>query len=472
MDVLKEPSSIESEKIVLGCMLGNFDSMTIGVDSIEAEDFFYSNHKLIFTVIRYLYASDKNVAIHTVAEEIIKRDQAILTGGVHYLTELVQGVGTGSFIEDAIDTVKDKAALRRIVEISYNTQKQALKGIKDPYDIVNEAQEGFFKISQTKNTGSAISLKDIVCGEKAKSKLSFMVELAQRQEKYELYGDTSHVMSGIPTGFIDLDKVLDGLNRSNLIILAARPAMGKTAFAINIAEHVAFKNDIPVGIFSLEMSAEQLVNRIISSQSEVPATQIKKGCITGNEFQKINSTIEYIKQKKMIIDDQPGLKVTDLRSRARRMKEIDGVGLIIVDYLQLLSGPSSSSSRPESRQVEISEISRMLKNIAKELDIPILCLSQLSRKIEERVDKTPMLSDLRESGAIEQDADQIMFISRDDMDREGENVGLAKIYVRKNRHGETRDIKLTFRGNIVKFGNYTPYAQDDDESSSNKFNNW
>jgi replicative DNA helicase len=249
--------------------------------------------------------------------------------------------------------------------------------------------------------------------------------------------------------------MINGLNKSHLLILAARPAMGKTALALNIAENICFKSRIPVGIFSLEMTAEQLVHRMICSQSEVESDKIRTGSLNSLEFQRVVESVHDMSQHIMIIDDQPGLKITDLRARARRMKESHQVELIVIDYLQLISG-SGSSRTVENRQNEISEISRMLKNLARELDVPIVCISQLSRKVEERTGHRPMMSDLRESGSIEQDADIIMFLLRREYYDPHDRPGQAELIVAKNRHGGVGSVNLTYRKEIAQFANFCP----------------
>ena len=296
--------------------------------------------------------------------------------------------------------------------------------------------------------------------------MPFLKELEERQEKYLRDGPEKAGITGIPSHYIDLDKMLNGLNNSNLMILAARPAMGKTLLALNIAENVCFKNKIPVGIFSLEMSAEQLVHRIICSKSGIESEKIKTGHLSGAEFQVIVNCVHELQKTVMIIDDQAGLKITDMRARARRMKESYGIGLLIVDYLQLISG-SGTKGMNDNRQSEIAEISRMLKNLARELNIPIICCSQLSRKVEEREGKRPMMSDLRESGSIEQDADIVMFIYRAEYYDPHNKPGEAEVIVAKNRHGAVGNVKLTFKKGI-RFDNYSPIkiGVDDEESEA------
>jgi replicative DNA helicase len=321
-------------------------------------------------------------------------------------------------------------------------------------EALDDAQQMFFKISQQANPASGKLIGDILSGVKSESSQPFLKELQEKQEFYQVNGPQDSGVTGVLSHFKDLDKMINGLGNSNLMILAARPAMGKTAFALNVAENVCFKGNVPVGVFSLEMSGEQLVHRIICSQSEVESSKIKSGSLNGIEFQRVVSAVNMMQSQVMVIDDQPGLKITDLRARARRMKESYGIGFLVIDYLQLITG--SGSRAQENRQNEISEISRMLKNLARELNIPILCLSQLSRKVEERPGHRPMMSDLRESGSIEQDSDIVMFMLRREYYDPMDKPGMAEVIVAKNRHGGVGTVNLTYRKEIVQFANYTP----------------
>jgi replicative DNA helicase len=332
-------------------------------------------------------------------------------------------------------------------------EKNALEEPQNVLDTLDNAQQLFFKISQTANPTMGVLLKEILSGVKSTSQIPYIKELEAKQEKFQLLGPDTGGITGLPSHFADIDKMLNGLNNSNLMILAARPAMGKTALALNIAENVCFKSQVPVGIFSLEMSAEQLVHRIICSQSQVESNKIKTGSLDNREFQRIVQCVGEMQNHVMIIDDQPGLKITDLRARARRMKESHQIGFLVIDYLQLISG-SGSRNTSENRQNEISEISRMLKNLARELDIPILCLSQLSRKVEERQGHRPVMSDLRESGSIEQDSDIVMFLLRREYYDSQDKPGLAELIVAKNRHGGIGTVNLTYRKEIVRFENH------------------
>ena len=334
-------------------------------------------------------------------------------------------------------------------------EKEAIEEKEDVANLLDEAQSKFFQISQSAGSDKALILRDILSGVKAESGLPFLKELEQRQQKYKEFGEDASKVTGVPTSFKDLDELINGFNPSNLMILAARPAMGKTALGLNFAENICFKQKIPVAFFSLEMSAEQLVHRVISSQSEVDAEKITTGSLNGSEYQKIVFSVKEMQKHTMIIDDQPGLKITDLRSRARRLKEMYNIGFIVIDYLQLLSGSGTIRST-ENRQLEVSEISRLLKTLAKELNIPILCLSQLSRRVEERQGHRPMLSDLRESGSLEQDSDLILFLLRKDYYDPHDKPGMATLIIAKNRHGPVGDVNMVYRKEIVQFKDYTP----------------
>ncbi len=393
------PNSKESEMIVLGCMLTSIGSLNIAADMLEESDFYYSEHRLIFEVIKSFFLQDKAADVHLVAEELKRREQLKNIGGVAYLTSLAQYAGTAAHIEEYTSLVRNKSLLRRMIHSAQSIEKLAFDDPEDVSSTLDIAQQKFFQISQAANTSGGIQIRDLLSGSKSSSKLSYLKELQEKQELFQSRGPDESTTTGIPTHFQDLDKLINGLSPSNLMILAARPAMGKTALALNIAENVCFKNNLPVGIFSLEMTAEQLLHRIICSQAEVESDKIRTGGLNGIEFQRIVSAVGQMQKHTMIIDDSPGLKITDLRARARRMKEAYGIEFLVIDYLQLLSGSGMARSQ-ENRQIEVSEISRLLKTLARELNIPVLCLSQLSRKVEERAGHRPLMSDLRESGCL------------------------------------------------------------------------
>jgi len=455
------PHSKESEMMVLGCMLTSINSLNVGSDILDEADFYHTEHRTIFQVMKLAYCQDRPADVHLVAEELKRQDKLKEVGGVAYLTTLAQYAGTSAYIDEYAEIVKDKAILRRMINASQKIERRALDEPEDVDVVLDEAQQAFFEISQTTNPLAGKLLVDILQGPKAENKVPFLKEVEERQARYQLHGPQKGVVTGLPTYFTDLDKMVNGLNPSNLMILAARPAMGKTALAINIAESVCFRHNVPVGVFSLEMSADQLVHRIVSSQSDVESEKIKTGALNGHEYQQVLHAVTRMQQHTLIIDDQPGLKITDLRARARRMKESWGIQLLIIDYLQLLTG-SSSGRGHENRQNEVSEISRMLKTLARELNVPILCLSQLSRKVEERPGHRPMMSDLRESGSLEQDADVVMFLLRRDYYDPNDKPGQAELIIAKNRHGAIGSVHLAYRKELAQFANLTHMAYQED----------
>lgn len=459
------PSSKESEMMVLGCMLTSVNALNIAADSLNDSDFYYSEHKIIFQTLKSAYMDDKPADVHLVSEELKRQDKLKAIGGVAYITTLAQYAGTSAYIEEYADIIRNKSILRRMISASQNIEKKAFEDPPNVLESLDEAQALFYQISQSANKDSGVLISEIFSGIKSEAKIPFLKELQERQEKYLERGPQDLGITGISTSFNDFDKIINGLNPSNLMILAARPAMGKTALAMNIAENVCFKANLPVGIFSLEMSAEQLVHRIICSQAEVESDKIKTGSLNGIEYQRIVGAVSQMQNHTMVIDDQAGLKITDLRARARRMKEVYGIRFLVIDYLQLISG-SGSYRNQENRQNEISEISRMLKNLARELNIPILCLSQLSRKVEERVGHRPMMSDLRESGSIEQDSDLVMFLLRREYYDAMDKPGMAELIIAKNRHGAVGSVNLAFRKEIAQFANYTPIRYEGGEQKS------
>jgi replicative DNA helicase len=393
------PNSKESEMMVLGCMLTSVNAVNVAADTLDPLDFYYTEHQIIFEILKAAYLADKPVDIHLTAEDLKRKSKLDAVGGISYLTSLAQYVGTSAYIEEYVDLVREKSILRRMITAAQTIERTALEDPRDVGVALDEAQSFFYQISQSSQNQLGVSLKELLSGVKAESKMPFLKELQERQQKFQEKGPGQLGITGVPTHFVDLDKMLNGFMNSNLILLGARPAMGKTAIAINIAENICFRNKVPVGIFSLEMSASQILGRMVCSQAEVEMQKMQTGALNGSEYQRIVGAVNAMQKHTMIIDDQPGLKITDLRARARRMKEVHGIGFIAIDYLQLLSGSGNHRSQ-ESRQIEISEISRMLKTLARELNIPILCCAQLSRKVEERQGHRPMMSDLRESGCL------------------------------------------------------------------------
>ncbi len=461
------PNSKESEMMVLGCMLTNVNSLNVVADTLHDLDFYYTEHQIIYSALKAAYRADKPADIHLIGEELKRQNKLEAIGGISYLTALAQYAGTSAFIEEYVQLVREKSILRQMVTTAQGIEKTALEEPADVLAALDHAQSQFFQISQENQRGGGILIKDLLTGLKAESKLPYLKELQERQQTYQEKGPGESKITGISTHFIDLDKLLNGFNRSNLMILAARPAMGKTALATCLAENICFRNHIPVGIFSLEMSATQILHRIISSQSEVESEKIQTGSLSGSEYQRIVSAVNMMQKEVLIIDDQPGLKITDIRARARRMKEAFNIGFLVIDYLQLISGSGTMRSI-ENRQIEISEISRMLKNLARELNIPVLCAAQLSRKVEERQGHRPMMSDLRESGSIENEADIVMMLFRRDYYDKYDKPGMAEVIIAKNRHGPIGDVQLTFRKEIGQFANYSPVHAQTDRIQSHK----
>jgi replicative DNA helicase len=457
------PHSKESEMMVLGSMLSSTSGLNTACDMLEDKDFYAKEHQLIYKALKKLYKEDKPADVLLLAEELKKEKLLELTGGLTYLTSLVQYAGTSAYLEEYAVIVKDKAMLRRMIEAAQQTEKDALQEKEDVSSLLDRSQARFFQIANSSLTQSGSTVKEILTGLKAESGLPFLKELEERQKTYLEKGPEALKVNGVSTHFADLDKMLNGFNPSNLMILAARPAMGKSALALNLAENICFQNNIPVGIFSLEMGADQLVHRMICSQAEVESEKIKTGSLSGMEYQRVVAAVKQMQDHTMIIDDQPGLKITELRSRARRMKEAHNIGFLIIDYLQLISGSGNMRSM-ENRQMEISEISRLLKTLARELNIPILCVAQLSRKVEERQGHRPMMSDLRESGSIEQDADIVMFLLRREYYDPYDKPGMAELIVAKNRHGGIGTIPLVFIKDLAQFKSYCEGEEESKEA--------
>ncbi len=449
------PVSKDSEMMVLGCMLNSINSLNTAAELLTEGDFYFPEHKTIFQVMKDAYLQDKPCDLHLTCEELKRREKLENVGGVGYITTLSQFAGTGSLIEEYARVVRDMSTLRRMVQAAQKIEHDALKNPKDVPAALDEAQQILFRISQAASTSNGITIQKLLSGSVANK--PFLKELEERQETYATKGPEEAGITGLPSSFKDLDLMINGLCKSNLIIIAGRPAMGKTAIAVNIAESVCIKQNVPVGIFSLEMSADQLLHRMICSHSEVESDRIRTGSLSGIEYQRIVGSVNEMQKHTMVIDDQPGLKISDIRARARRMKEAHNIGLLVIDYLQLISG-----SNMESRQNEVSEISRNLKTMARELDIPIICPCQLSRKVEDRTGHRPMLSDLRESGSIEQDADIVLLLLRRDYYDPLDKPGMAEVIVAKNRHGAVGSVNLTYRKEIARFENYTPVHVDEE----------
>jgi len=457
MTQVEIPHSNEAEMITLGCMLTSTDCVMLALDIIGPEDFYHPHHGIIFSAIRELHGRQSEVDVSIVSQFMKDSDQLKSIGGVSYLASLCQFAGTSANFLEYIKIIDDKSTLRKIIRFCIDTHREAMTGNHDVTEFLDEAQKKLCAIGSGSTTKARCISEILTEFEEGKSFLQVLQERQERFTERQALGG----ISGIPTGFFGVDHLIDGLGKSNLIVVAARPGMGKTAFVLNIAEHVCFELNIPVGIFSLEMDADQLMGRLISSHSGVNSVDITKGSISGADYQNIVVTVKSLEEKNLYIDDHPQLTIAQIRSRARTMKETQGVQLIIIDYLQLISS-TSRGKMAENRQMEVAEISKMMKGLARELRIPLICVAQLSRKVEERQDHKPVMSDLRESGAIEQDSDQIMFLTRKDYYDKNLCPGTATLIVAKNRHGATGEVPLNFEPKNVKFSSASTKGMDED----------
>jgi replicative DNA helicase len=444
------PYSKESEMMVLGCMLTNVAAFNIAANMLKDTDFHFMEHKTIFDILHKAYKTDTPVDVHLVAEALKRTGNLNEVGGVGYLMALAQYAGTSANIEEYAELVKNKSMLRQMVYASQTIEQSALQHPEDVCSALEYAQQLFFEIGKSVGTKAGMSIGDLISGKRGARTIPFMDALQKRQDRFLQVGLGGSAVTGIETHLRDVDKMINGMGHSNLIILAARPAMGKTALALNIAENVCFQGNKPIGFISLEMSAEQLMTRMICSQSGIASSKVQTGNLSGSEMQSILECVTKIQSRPFIIEDAPDMTIHDLRGRARRMHETYGIQFLVIDYLQLIKG---SSRQSDNRQGEISEISRSLKQLARELNIPILCLSQLSRKVEERPGHRPMLSDLRESGSIEQDADVVCFLLRKEYYDSSSSPGGAELIIAKNRHGGIGDIPLRFHNEISRFDN-------------------
>ncbi|WP_373600144.1 replicative DNA helicase [Paraclostridium bifermentans] len=429
------PHSVESEQSILGSILLDKDAIITVTETIQPEDFYKEAHKIIYECMMKLNNKSEPIDLITLTEELKKQGHLEDVGGISYITSLSTIVPTTSNVKYYADIVKEKSVLRKLIKVSNDILNLGYDSSIKVEDILEKAEKQIFDISQEKSS------------EDFKSINSVLMDAYDMIEK--LYTNKEDI-TGITTGFEDLNNKTNGLQRTDLILIAARPAMGKTAFSLNLVQNAALKGDASVAVFSLEMSKEQLVQRMLAAQSHVELKKIKNGSLDENDWPRIIDAMSVLSNANIYIDDTPGIKIGELRSKCRKLKIEKGLDLILIDYLQLMEGDGGN----ESRQQEISKISRSLKIIAKELNCPVIALSQLSRAPEQRADHRPMLSDLRESGAIEQDADIVMFLYRDEYyhpDSERKNIG--EIIIAKNRHGETGSVELVWLGEIQKFAN-------------------
>ena len=430
------PHDIEAEQAVIGSMLTDTDAVTSAIEVLKAEDFYREDNKEIYEAILNLYNRSEPIDIITVKAELESMGKFEQVGGLEYLAELPDKVPTTANAMKYIKIVEEKSTLRRLIKTANEIIELGYSPTEEVDDIMENAEKKIFNIMQDKNQKGYSPLKDV------------LVESFTKLE--ELYNRKQHI-TGVPSGFIELDYRTAGFHGSDLVLIAARPAMGKTAFALNIATYAAVKANIPVAVFSLEMSKEQMVNRILCSEAMVDSNKVRTGKLEEDDWTKLAEAIGPLSEAEMYIDDTPGINIMEIRAKCRKLKLEKNIGLVVIDYLQLIQG---TNKRGGSREQEISEISRSLKILAKELNIPVIALSQLSRAAEQRPDHRPMLSDLRESGAIEQDADIVMFLYRDDYyNEDSEKKNIAEVIIAKHRGGSTGTVELLWLGNYTKFVN-------------------
>lgn len=438
------PNDIEAEQAVLGSMLTDKDAVISAIEVLKKEDFYREDNKAIFEAMISLYNRPEPIDIITVKDELLSIGKFDVVGGLEYLADLPEKVPTTANVEKYIKIVEEKSILRNLIKTSNELITLGYDETQEVNSVMDQAEKKVFDLMQNRNQTGYSPIRDV------------LVDAFAQLER--LYNQKEGI-TGVPSGFADLDLRTAGFHNSELIILAARPAMGKTSFALNIATNAATKSDIPVLIFSLEMSKEQLVNRILCSEAMVDSNKLKTGKIEENDWIKIVEALGPLSETEMYIDDTAGISITEIRAKARKLKLEKNIGLIIIDYLQLIQG--SGNRRNGSREQEISEISRSLKILAKELDVPVIALSQLSRAAEQRSEHRPMLSDLRESGSIEQDADIVMFLYRDDYyNEESESKNIAEVIIAKNRTGSVGTAEMLWMSNYTKFANIEHYRDD------------
>lgn len=429
------PHSLEAEQSVVGSMIMDKDAITTASEIISSEDFYQHQYGLLFDAMVELFNEGKPVDLITLQEKMKEKELPSELSSIEFIRDLMSAVPTSANVKYYANIVREKATLRRLIKVTENITNECYLNREKLEVILEETEKQVFDVVQNKSSGDFVSIKDIVI---------------KSLESIESAAKNKGSVTGIATGFYDLDYKTAGLQPSDLILVAARPSMGKTAFVLNIAEYVAVKSNITTAIFSLEMSKDQLVKRIISMNSKVDSQAIRSGELQDDDWVKLVESARAIGNSNLIIDDTPGISIGELRSKCRKFKLEHNLGLVIIDYLQLMSG----GKKAESRQQEISEISRSLKALAREISAPVIALSQLSRAVEQRPDKRPMLSDLRESGAIEQDADVVMFIYRDDYyNHDSEDAGVSEIIIGKQRNGPTGTVKLAWLSQFTKFAN-------------------
>nr|WP_156792078.1 replicative DNA helicase [Caloramator australicus] len=440
MDKLRvPPHNIEAEQSVLGSMLLDRNAIADVTEILTGDEFYKESHRILYKTIEEIYNKDEPVDIITVIDLLKSRNLLEVVGGVSYISNIVASVPTTANAKSYAKIVKEKALLRRLIIASNEIMDKCYQEPDDVEEVLGLAEKAIFDISQNKSHSDFEPLSEIIMK-------SF--------DSIEHLSKTKGDVTGIPSGFTDLDRKTSGFQKGDFILVAARPSMGKTAFVLNIALHAALRAKKSVAIFSLEMSKEQLAFRMLCAEANIDMLKLRTGDLDEEDWFRLARAAGPMSESKIFIDDTPGISVNEMRSKCRRLKIEKGLDLIIVDYLQLMSG----SKRSESRQQEVSEISRSLKALAKEMDAPVIALSQLSRAPEARSDHRPMLSDLRESGSIEQDADLVMFLYRDEYyHKDTDKKNIAEVIIAKQRNGPTGTVELVWLGQYTKFGNLDRY---------------
>ena len=451
------PQAVDLEKAVLGAMMLEKNAVTDTIDILLQESFYDPKHQYIFGAIKDLFGSSKPIDILTVTDKLKQNGELEAAGGAAYISQLTNRIASTAHVEYHARVIAEKYIKRELIRMSAEVMKEAFDDTNDVFDVLNKAEGDLFKIAEN-NMGKSVDIMQNVVREAI--------------EEIEKASQNSDGISGVPTGFFGLDKLTAGWQRSDMIVIAARPAMGKTAFVLSMARNTAVDFNMGVAVFSLEMSSVQLVKRLISSETRLPAEKLRKGDLRDDEFQQLHSRITKLSTAPIYIDDTPGISVFDLRAKCRRLKMQYDIQVVIIDYLQLMTAGGSKGQG--NREQEISTISRSIKEIAKELNVPMIALSQLSRSVEQRGgDKRPVLSDLRESGAIEQDADIVSFIYRPEyygflQDEDGNsNAGVGEIIIAKHRNGGLENIRLRFIKEFARFDNIEGFDSTPDAASAN-----
>jgi replicative DNA helicase len=431
------PHSTEAEQSVIGAMLLDQEAIITASEILVAEDFYNPQFKTLYHAMIVLYQEGKPADLVTLQNKLKEQEVPAELCSVEFISGIISSVPTSANIKYYADIVKEKSVLRRLIRVSESITNECYQDTENLDQLLEQTEKQIFDVVQNRSTSDFVPIRQVAL---------------ETLESIQNAAKTVGTVTGISTGFYDLDARTAGLQKSDLILIAARPSMGKTAFVLNIAETVAIKNNVSTAIFSLEMSRVQLAKRLISMNSKVDSQHIRVGNLADEEWGKLTESTILLGESSLVIDDTPGISIAQLRSKCRKLKLENNLGLVIIDYLQLMSG--SGSRKNESRQQEISDISRSLKALAREIDCPVIALSQLSRAVESREDKRPMLSDLRESGAIEQDADVVMFIYRDEYyHKDSEEKGVTEIIIGKQRNGPTCTIKLKWLAEYTKFAN-------------------